>query len=521
MITMRRSKGIYLLTVLGMIAAGVIFSMLDGRQDIVRVHQHREQPGTEALGECTACQGNADLCTHLPVIVVETNGQKIPGAAVPGEDGRLKNYEKTENGEEEITVSVDIIDRPGVYHHPEDEPDVSVSASFRIRGNTSRYYPKSNYRMKLTEEENPEKNKEVSLLGMEASSEWALHGPYMDRSQIRNYLCMNLSAEVLGYAPDVRFCELMVNGEYRGVYLLMETVREGAGRIDLTDYEQGDLVFSYITRLEPQHVMEGEPENLKILEDFESYTLRHDGQTEMEIVYPGASDQTQEVKDYVAADLSEIERWLYSREMEMNPDSCWEYLDMESFADYYILQEFFAVNDIFSASTYFYKDVRGKLHIGPVWDYNNAVNNYLKQMPATEFLASQRGWYGQLMKSERFVNYVIARYRYLREGVLSQEYMEQYIQETVAWLGGAVDRNFEVWGYTFDVEQLGIYERQRPFYAKDVTKEAIEELNPENYEEALEFMEDYLLERGKWMDRAIESLRQYCHPSRNANDMFD
>ena len=226
--------------------------------------------------------------------------------------------------------------------------------------------------------------------------------------------------------------------------MLFRSIREGEGRIDLTDYNDGDAVFSYMVRIEPQKELQGEAENQKTIDNFCFYTMRMEINSQMEILYPGASHLTEQVKQYVEADLSETERRLYSREMAENPDSCWDYLDMESFADYYILQEYLAINDMFYASTYFYKDVRGKLHIGPVWDYNNAWNNFLRTMPESEFLLDQKGWYGQLMKSRKFVDYVTARYKSLRRGLLSEENIETYARDVEMWLGSAVDRNFEV-----------------------------------------------------------------------------
>lgn len=521
MIEMRRSKIVYLLAIAGVILTSCVFTIIGRQENVTRYHQHLEEPGEKELGVCRVCGGENQYCTHLPIIQVETGGHKIPGAAIMGANGMRVGYETSDNGETEIKVSATITGEGKTYHHPEDKTDIRVSAMFRIRGNSSRYFKKCNYRLKLIDEKNPLMNVDVPLLGMNADDEWVLHGPYLDKTLMRNYLCMNLSAGVMGYAPDLRFCELFIDGEYKGVYLLMETIGEGAGKVDLTDYEEGDLMFSYITRLEPQHGLPGEPQNTKVLNDFASYSQKYEIGTKMELLYPGVRYQTEQVKKYVETDLSEIERKLYSREMEKNPDSCWEYLDLESFANYYILQEFLAVNDMFSASTYFYKDVRGKLHIGPVWDYNNALNNYILSMPEKEFILTQKGWYGQLMKSKRFVDYVVYRYRELRRGVMSQEYLENYVRDTKEWLGRAIERNFDVWGYTFDVTRLEIYERQRNGNGKSSDLKMLRELNPSSYEEAVEHMVTYMKNRGTWMDREIDSLYQYCHPSKNAANRYD
>lgn len=107
-------------------------------------------------------------------------------------------------------------------------------------------------------------------------------------------------------------------------------------------------------------------------------------------------------------------------------------------------------------------------------------------------------WFYMLCKDEKFVDRIIDRYRELRQTYLSDEYLLGYIDDVIEYLGPAIDRNFEVWGYTFD-EYLPL----KP-----------EERNPEDYEEAVNQMKDFIVERGAWMDENIEILKQYCHESK-------
>lgn len=516
---MRKSLKVYLAGMAGIALAAAVFNFAQNNQAVVRYHQHLEEPVPAEA--CAETHDDGEFCTHLPIISIETDGQTIPGKAIMDENEEAIAYETTESGETEITVTVTTYEKTGVYHHVTDEADQTSQASFRVRGNSSRAFPKSNYRIKLTDDSG-ENDRSLPLLGMTSGSEWALHGPFMDKTLLRNYMWMNLSAEVMGYAPNVRFCEVIIDGEYQGVYVLMETIAQGEGRVELTEYEDGDRAFSYIVRINKNTKLPGDNAVDRFLNTFAYYTMRLEPLRQMELLYPGSSHQTDEVKSYVASDLSEIKRYLYSQDMVKDPDSIWDYLDMQSFADYYILQEFLAVNDMFSASTYMYKDVRGKLHIGPAWDYNNALNNFFVDLTDAGFLLNQKGWYDQLMKSESFVNYVISRYRHLREGVLSQESIESYTYEVCAWLGPAIDRNFEVWGFSFDSSQLKSYEglRQNAAGSSNAGK-SDEELNARSYEEAIEMMLEYADDCGDWMDNNIDSLLQYCHASKNANDVFD
>lgn len=506
---MRRNVLIMIAAALCMLIAAVVFHRLDGGTTYTRYHQHLSQPSEAELAPCTVHETNdGSLCTHLPLVLIQTDGQKIPGYPITDENGTTIGYETGANGEEEILVDVATVAQEGVWHHPDDTPSEQGTALMRIRGNSSRWFSKSGYKLTFVQEDNPTAKTKVGLLGMSPGSEWALHGPFLDKTLLRNYMWMNLSAEIMGtYTPNVRFCELVVDGEYQGVYVLMETIEVDKFRLNLTPHDSGNPATSYLVRIEP-YVNEA-----KELETFDDYTYRLETGKNVELVYPGLSDQTPELKDYVTNDLNAIEKTLNSLEM-YNGKGLWQsQIDIDSFVNYYIVMELLGINDTFSASTYLYRDLRGKLCIGPVWDFNNALDNFIVPMPREGFILSQRGWFAQLMADSDFVERVIQRWRELRQGILSDEALNTYIDDTVAWLGSAVDRNFEVWGWSFDPDLLTSRERRRPEKGSDLT---IYDLNPTSFNGAVRTMRSYLIDRAQWIDEHIESLRQYCHPSKLA-----
>ena len=509
-----KTKVLYLLTAAAALVLAVVFARWDAiNGGAACYHQHLEQPSAEELGPCPVCGGEAALCTHLPVIRIDTGGQFIPGKSILDDTGRPIGYETGANGENDIAVTVETVDGEGVWHHADDAASVTARAMFRIRGNSSRAFSKSSYRIELFENGDPEDGLDLPLLGMDPGGEWVLHGPFLDKTLLRNYMWMNISAEVMGDAPDVRFCELILDGEYRGLYLLMETVDEGPGRVDLTDYRPGDPMCSYILRIT------SEPNPAKTLDTFSAYTSRLDPARGVELLYPATALQTEQVHNYVASDFSEAERVLYAAQMAQGDRSYSRLLDVDSFVNYYILQEFLAVNDAFSKSTYFYKDVRGKLYVGPVWDYNNVLDNFFVPMEPEGFLLDQRGWFSQLMMDRVFVERVIGRWQDLRAGVLSEERLNAYIDETVAWLGDAVDRNYAVWGWSFDASQLASYERRNQLGEDGLL--SFDTINPTSFDEAVDWMREYMNERGRWLDRNIHTLLRYCQESKNASRIVD
>ena len=171
-------------------------------------------------------------------------------------------------------------------------------------------------------------------------------------------------------------------------------------------------------------------------------------------------------------------------------------IDVNSFVDYFIINEFTGNDDAGQFSTYMYKDIGGKYRMA-VWDFNNACDNYQEQQVATDGILMRNSvWMNMLTRDEEFDERIISRYRMWRESVLSEEYLLNYIDETVAFLGDAVERNFEVWGYSFEQPLLLPASR-------DI----------ESFDEAISQLKEFITERGDWLDEYIEVMRQYGHPS--------
>ena len=115
------------------------------------------------------------------------------------------------------------------------------------------------------------------------------------------------------------------------------------------------------------------------------------------------------------------------------------------------------------------------------------------------------------MTDEGFVQRVIARYRQLRQGILSDDYLDAYIDDVVEYLGPAIQRNDEVWGWSYDPDLLEVRQRREPD-----ADETLEDANPHSYEDAVGRMKGYMFSRAEWLDENIQSLYQYCHRSKNA-----
>lgn len=457
-----------------------------------RYHQHIE---AEEKAACSHTDGK--FCTHLPIIKIDTNGKTIPGEPIlDASSGRTLQYTMSETGEETILSKLSVIDNVGENNHTEDASSVSSNIRIRIRGNSSRHFEKKGYIIKMITSgglNNPQ-----SLIGMDAHHEWALHGPYLDKTLIRNYICYNLAGDIMGYAPNVRFCELILNGEYRGLYLLTETITAGkmGARLELSVNKKDNSFSGYLLRLD-----RGSNTELKNINNFTIYTYKTD--SKVNIVYPGNANLTPFIASEICEDFSDFEKALYSYDYDSEDFGYENYIDVNSFIDYFLINEFTSNYDAGSKSTYMYKGIDGKLHMC-VWDFNNAFDNYQENETSYRIFCLQDGlWYDMLFKDEEFVEKVISRYYELEKQYLNEEYMNSYIDSVIEYLGPAIDRNFEKWGHTFLPEwDDRLYDYQR---------------NLHSYDEAVNQLKDYIKNRCEWMNENIDSLRQYSAESKVKN----
>lgn len=455
-----------------------------------RVHQHLTARQPDAGCDCDG----SELCTHLPLVLIDTGGQEIPGKVT----GQTDDFGETINtlaadGRDVIDVSFVIVDNQTRNNHPSDEATLTTTAQIRVRGHSSRLFEKSPYQLDFVDENG--EAAPAAVMGMPAHSEWVLYGPYLDKSLVRNYMWYNFAGEVMEWAPNVRYCELILNGEYRGLYLMVETITDGVDcRLNLSTTEQNVKTTGYLLRGDrtTQEDLGGQRDIYTYLERM--LTLR----TDILIKYPGRSSLTQELRQEIELDYAAFEKALYSYDYDTDDYGYWNYIDVDNFVDYFLINEFSLNVDAGRYSTYIYKDLSGKFKLA-VWDFNNACDNFpTDPLTPDQINMVSHTWFFMLCKSEDFVERLLDRYDELRASVLNETYLLNYIDETLAYLGPAVERNNQRWN-----DAMTQWEPLTP-----------EERNLHSHEEAVDQLKEWLYERGIWLDENIHTIRQNCHPSR-------
>ena len=453
-----------------------------------RYHQHLEE---KEKASCT--HGEEIFCTHLPLVEINTQGQMIPGKNIVNEKGKIIGQEKTPDGLDEIYGRITIIDNEKNNNHIDDEPALESRMKIHIRGNSSRSFDKTNFSIRLVDEEGD--SFPQSVMGMDEHHEWVLHGPFLDKTLIRNYMWYNIAGEIMDYAPNVRFCEVIINGEYQGLYVMMESITAGdvqGSRLDFSVDKKDNTFTGYLLRLD-----RGSDNEQKNIGTFTQYSMRTNLQ--INIVYPGTKYLTETIRRNITQDFSEFEKTLYSYDYDDRKLGYKQMIDVDSFTDYFLINELTCNYDAGWLSTYIYKEIDGKFRMC-VWDFNSCCDGYQEQtMPSDSFQMQDCLWYFMLIKDEDFTDRIISRYWELREKWFDEEYLNHYIDDVVEYLGDAISRNYEKWGYSFEKE----YDLLVP-----------ESRNPRSFEEAISDMKKFLHTRIGWMDENIEVIRQYSAESK-------
>lgn len=474
-----------------MLVASVWAIALEPETVTQRVHQHLTARQPDAGCDCDG----SELCTHLPLVIIDTGGQEIPGK-VTGETDAFGETINTlaPDGRDVINVSFAVVDNQDRNNHPTDTPTLTSTAEIRVRGHSSRLFEKSPYQLDLVDENG--EAAPAQIMGMSAHSEWVLNGPYLDKSLVRNYMWYNIAGEVMEWAPNVRYCELIIDGDYRGLYLMVESITDGQEcRLDLSTTAKNMKATGYLLRGDRTT-----QEDLGSVRDIYSYlermlTLR----TDIMIKYPKRSELTEELREEIELEFAAFEKALYSYDYNSGDYGYDNYIDVDNFVDYYLINEFSLNVDAGRYSTYLYKDMSGKYKLA-VWDFNNACDNFVAdRLDPDRIDMTSHAWFSMLCKSEDFVERLLKRYDELRETVLNETYLLSYIDETLAYLGPAVERNNQRWN-----EAMTEWEPLSPASR-----------NAHSHAEAVEQLKEWLYERGIWLDENFHTIRQYCHPSRN------
>ena len=324
-----------------------------------------------------------------------------------------------------------------------DAPDFAGRVGLNVRGQSSAGFEKKQYHLEVWDEAN--QDRDASLLGMPAESDWVLYAPYSEKILMQNHLAYLWSNRIGQYAVRTRFVEVFMNsspgskidynGDYRGVYILMEKIKAGDDRVDIAKMGPGDntgddVTGGYIFRKD-----KGDPGEPGFSAGGNSFRFEE----------PAFDEITPAQQTYLTNYLNEFNSVLNNDSLYKDPVNGYaKYIDVDSFIDHHIMVELAKNIDGFRISTYYTKDRLGKIKMGPVWDYNLSMGNadyndggdpigwYHTEANGGGGLSNNDyPWFRRLFSDPNFQQKYIDRWQELRKNELSTERLMADIDDAV------------------------------------------------------------------------------------------
>ncbi|MDD4516678.1 CotH kinase family protein [Massilibacteroides sp.] len=307
-----------------------------------------------------------------------------------------------------------------------------LPAGIKGRGNSTWDKPKKPYRIKL--------DKKASLLGLSNDKNWALLANYFDKTLLRNITAFEIAKIAdMEWTPSSVSVDFYMNGIYQGVYSLTEHVRVSEERLNMDLVEPSDnsgeaLTGDYFLEL-----------------DFhwdEYYKFKTDLE-QLPIMFKDPEEPTDAQFNYVKDYFNTAERVLYSSNFKDPDDGYRKYIDVESFINYYIVQELAKnVDGNMRGSCYMSIRRNGKIEMPLVWDFDLAFGNadYIVEEqgassagPDGWYIKTCSPWFDRLFKDPYFVSELKKRWEELKPEL---DGIPDFIREHALAIQDSQARNF-------------------------------------------------------------------------------
>ncbi|MGM9753118.1 MAG: CotH kinase family protein [Candidatus Cryptobacteroides sp.] len=339
--------------------------------------------------------------------------------------------------EEYVYGDIRFEDPDGMYS---DVPLVSGRTRIRGRGNTTWYYSKKPYRIKL--------DSKASIFGMNEEKDWDLLAEYTDGSLIRNIVSMQVSRIVgMPWTPECRTAEVYLNGKYLGVYTLFEHKEVGKKKINISPAEPSEVDGGYLFEIDDKF-----DEDVRFQTDVFYKVVKFkdpDAPTDAQYNF---------LKELVTNIESTIQKENFSQ------DSGYPSLiDVDSFINYYICEELIKNCDgNIRLSCLMARDKGEKVRIAMIWDCDLSLGHgdfaqyglqngsykdwFIKDFGGRPFgwedPCGQKAYYQYLFNDPAFVQKVKDRWSEVKPVLLS---VPDYIDALVPYYKAVMEKEYAAW----------------------------------------------------------------------------
>lgn len=387
--------------------------------------------------------------TGLPIVWIDTN-----------------NHEEITSREEYVKGTYRLTENVNTRSYVSSYSMNSIPVQIKGRGNSTWVYdlPKKPYRLKFDEK--------VSILGEPKDKSWVLLANHADKTLLRNHLGLFLGElSLLEYTPKSHFVELMLNGRYNGTYQICDKIKISKNRVNVGD-------DGFLIEIDLQSVNESDARIFRTPHLLQPINIK-DPDVEYE------DERYNYVKDFV----NEAESALYSGNF-LDPVIGWrKYFDMDSFVDWYLINEIGKNSDaVMKTSCWMHFKRGGKIFMGPLWDFDLAFGNVYDERWDTwdphGFWINDAPWYEQFFKDPVFVSRVKERiaFFYSNKDVIMKE-----LNSMAHYLRFAVQENNNKWGVLYNYTWIN-----NQIWGK--------------YESEVQSLKEWLNERMDWLNQELVKL---------------
>lgn len=302
--------------------------------------------------------------SNLPIVVINTDN----GVTIPDEPKVLATMKIIWHQDGSRNYMSDI-DNPEFLNY-------NGRIGIERRGSSSQSMLNKKPYAVETREDDDITNRNVSLLGMPAENDWVLNSLAYDQTGMRDVLAYELSNRIGQYASRSVYCEVVINGDYKGLYVFMEKIKPDDNRVNIEKMDETcnsypEITGGYITKADKTTGNDPVAWNMQGYGSGGGWWGGWGVSTDFIHHYPKPANITNAQNNYIKSVFTSLESVANQHNTSIT-SGIPSVIDIPSFVDFMLIAEFASNVDVYSFSTFFHKDRMGKLRAGPVWDYNLA-----------------------------------------------------------------------------------------------------------------------------------------------------
>jgi hypothetical protein len=418
--------------------------------------------------------------SNLPIVIINT----VNNVSIPNEPKVAALMGIIDNGEGNLNYMTDSFN------------EFYGQIGIEIRGSSSATFPKKAYGLETWGPDSSNYN--TSIFNWPSDNDWVLYAPYSDKSLIRNVLTYKLGTEMGRYAPRTKLCEVVLNGEYIGVYVFTEKIKQNPGRVnvdklDFADTTGNELTGGYVIKID-------KTTSGGIISWTSPYTAAAPatGPIRYQLHDPDEVEIHPLQEAYIESYVTDFENALNGPDFADPVLGYTPYIDVGSFIDFMIVNEVSKNVDGYRISTFYHKQHisdGGKLVAGPLWDFNLGWGNadycqggltdgweiYFNDVCGGGGSLNNPFHWNKLVQDPNYTHALNCRWQELRTTVLHEDTLMNFIDNMELFLTDAAERNFIKW------PTLGTYVWPNNFVGT-------------SYSEEVNYLKTWIIDRLTWMD---------------------